>query len=354
MNLFYRQVTSAKDNKKQGTATKTTYNNHPDQIFNSIFGENHNSYKNVSAQKEGNQINTNSAMSSSIPLYSDSSFHSDSFLMNQMSSFADNFLSARPKQQTSINDLYESNSGTVMCFRQKDYVVLACDTRHSSEFGLNSRKMKKCFNLQDNDFLFAGIGFHPDLNELYFRLKYEIELFANINERKIRLKELIHVLMNILYGKRESLIYYVFPVLVGLNSKNRPTIYSSDCVGNYEDVKCVCYGSGQKIIQPLLDSVINGYNNENKEQRPVIFEEKGDSSEEHEASDLPNQTESQTSQQEIFSQDSSELDLESAINLTKKAFYATAERDVKTGDYLQIFVYTKDGVQQQIIDLRKD
>ncbi|KRH94520.1 hypothetical protein M153_2230005881 [Pseudoloma neurophilia] len=269
----------------------------------------------------------------------------------------ENGMLTTPLQRASADDLYTSNSGTVMCFKQRDFVILACDTRHSSEMGINSRKMVKCFEIdnQTKKFLFAGIGFYPDLNELYFRLKYQIDLFMNHHEREIALKELVHVLMNILYSRRSGLIYYVFPVLVGLNKKDEPTIYATDCVGNYEQKKCVCYGSGQQIIQPLLDSVINGYNNET---RPVFVKEKNEDSssydeavyEENQSVSIVVEESSGTSQSKI----DTELDFESAIELTKKVFYAAAERDVKTGDFLQIFVYTKDGIQQQTFDLRKD
>lgn len=219
-----------------------------------------------------------------------------------------------PRQVLSADDLYDNNSGTIMCFKQKDYIILACDTRHSSQMGINSRKMVKSF--QFKDFLFSGIGFYPDFNEVYFRLKYESELYENENERPIKLSEIVHVLMNILYSRRSWLIYYLFPVIIGKNAEDELTIYSSDCVGSYEVKKCVCFGSSQAIIQPLLDSIIMKYNQENKNDQ--------------------------------------ELDLEDGIELVQKAFFAAAERDVNTGDYLQIFVYKKDGITEQLIDLRKD
>lgn len=223
-------------------------------------------------------------------------------------------LNVKPIQNLTADDLYANNSGSIMTFKQKDYILLACDTRHSSKMGINSRKMVKFYQFQD--FIFAGIGFYPDFNEVYFRLKFEAERYENENDRKITLSELAHILMNILYSRRTSLIYYVFPVLIGKNENGEPTIYTFDCVGSYEEVMCQCYGSSQQIIQPLLDSVIMKYNQENAVK--------------------------------------TELEQHEAVELAKKAFYASAERDVNTGDYLQIIIYKKDGIFEEIIDLRKD
>jgi 20S proteasome subunit beta 6 len=45
---------------------------------------------------------------------------------------------------------------------------------------------------------------------------------------------------------------------------------------------------------------------------------------------------------------------EQAIKLVKDAFTSATERDIHTGDYLEIFVVTKQGVQVERIDLKKD
>lgn len=45
---------------------------------------------------------------------------------------------------------------------------------------------------------------------------------------------------------------------------------------------------------------------------------------------------------------------EQAIKLAKDAFSSATERDIHTGDYLLIFVVTKDGVTTEKFDLKKD
>lgn len=224
-------------------------------------------------------------------------------------------LNHAPIKHMDIEDFYANNSGTVLAFKQQDYVIIAADTRHSSNMGINSRKMTKIFEF--NGFYFSATGFYADINEIYFRLKYEVQKYENETEKPISLKALAHKLLNILYSRRESLIYYVFSILVGKNEEGIPTLYSFDPIGSYEEVMCRCYGSAAPMIQPLLDSIIMKTNQENVVPR--------------------------------------QLDREEGIELVKKAFYSAVERDVNTGDFLQIFVYTKDsGTISDIVALRQD
>lgn len=48
------------------------------------------------------------------------------------------------------------------------------------------------------------------------------------------------------------------------------------------------------------------------------------------------------------------LTQEKAIQLVKDVFISAAERDVYTGDALHICIITKEGIQEQTVQLRKD
>lgn len=223
-------------------------------------------------------------------------------------------VNGQPKKHLNADDLYANNSGTILAFKQQDHVIIAADTRHSSVMGINSRKMTKIFEF--DGFVFSGTGFYADLNEVYFRLRYEVEKYENEIERRISIRALSHKLLNILYSRRGGLIYYVFCVLVGKDETGDPVLYSFDPIGSYEQTMCRCYGSASPMIQPLLDSTIMKHNQENVSYQSLSVEE--------------------------------------SVELTKKAFFAAAERDVNTGDHLQIVVYKKDGMTGELVDLRKD
>lgn len=48
------------------------------------------------------------------------------------------------------------------------------------------------------------------------------------------------------------------------------------------------------------------------------------------------------------------LSLDQVLRITKDSFTSATERDIYTGDYLEIFVITSKGVEVQKMDLKKD
>lgn len=49
-----------------------------------------------------------------------------------------------------------------------------------------------------------------------------------------------------------------------------------------------------------------------------------------------------------------ELDLVEAIALVKDTFVTAGERDIYTGDAIEIFTITSDGTSRELFDLKKD
>lgn len=213
-----------------------------------------------------------------------------------------------PKKELSEEDVYESNNGTTLTISVGNRIIIASDTRHSSDYTINSRRMTKIYRI-GNYFLTAA-GFFADGFELYTKLLYRMRLYETYN--KMSLGALAHLLHNILYSRR-FFPYYSYVCLSGFES-GKATIYSFDCVGSYQETKCRCDGSASKMIQPLLDSWVSGKNFENF--RELCFED--------------------------------------ALKLVKRAFDGAAERDVKTKDFLEIYVLDGDLVNHQVVSLRKD
>jgi 20S proteasome subunit beta 6 len=48
------------------------------------------------------------------------------------------------------------------------------------------------------------------------------------------------------------------------------------------------------------------------------------------------------------------ITLDMAINVARDAFLAAAERDIYTGDFLELFIITREGTRVQKFDLKKD
>ena len=109
--------------------------------------------------------------------------------------------------------------------------------------------------------------------------------------------------------------YYVFSVLAGVDKDGKGVVYSYDAIGSHENTSHTASGSGQSFMIPLLDNVI-GNRNRLDEKR-----------------DLP---------------------ADEVVEIMKDAFLSAGERDIYTGDTVEIMVITKDGIQKTSYNLKAD
>jgi len=118
-----------------------------------------------------------------------------------------------------------------------------------------------------------------------------------------------------LYGRR-FFPYYTFNIVAGLDENGVGAVYGYDAIGSFERSKYGCSGSANALIQPTLDNQV-GFHNQPESSKH-------------------------------------DLSVDEAVDLIKDVFSSAGERDIYTGDYVDIRVITKDGIRQETFELRFD
>eukprot|EP01116_Phalansterium_solitarium_P022714 TRINITY_DN7604_c0_g1_i3.p1 TRINITY_DN7604_c0_g1~~TRINITY_DN7604_c0_g1_i3.p1 ORF type:complete len:230 (+),score=30.43 TRINITY_DN7604_c0_g1_i3:66-755(+) len=209
---------------------------------------------------------------------------------------------------------YENNGGTTMGVCGKDFAVLAGDTRMSQGYSILSRVQPKIIQLTDKCVLVTA-GMQADMATLHKTLVTRIQMYYHQCGKQMSTPAIAQMLANTLYYKR-FFPYYTFNVLGGIDEQGVGAIYSYDAVGSYERVKYSSSGTGQMLVQPLLDNQVSKNNQVN-----VV---------------------------------KSDLTVNEAEALVKDAFNSAGERDIYTGDYVEMWTVSAAGVKKERFELKFD
>lgn len=123
-------------------------------------------------------------------------------------------------------------------------------------------------------------------------------------------------LLSVTLYYRRFFPFYTFNVVGGVDADGVGAVYSYDAIGSVERTPYSVSGTGSALIQSLLDNQVA------KKHQPN-------------ASTVP-------------------LTLEETVALVKDAFSSAGERDIYTGDTVEISKITKDGVTTELLQLRRD
>eukprot|EP00897_Mesotaenium_endlicherianum_P000112 jgi/Mesen1/10100/ME000074S09438 len=213
---------------------------------------------------------------------------------------------------------YDNNGGTCVAIAGEDYCVVAADTRMSTGYSILSRESSKLFQLSDKCVL-ATSGFQADMRTLQKHLHARFKIYEQQHNEPMSCPAMAQLLSNTLYYKR-FFPYYTFNLVGGLDTEGRGCVYSYDAVGSYERSGYSAQGTGQELVIPTLD-------NQLKSASPLV---------------LPPQS------------TATPLTEAEAVDLVKDTFASAAERDIYTGDGVEIIIINRNGVTRDYVPLKKD
>jgi len=215
---------------------------------------------------------------------------------------------------------YVINGGTVLAVAGTDFVVVAGDTRMSSGYNIMSRDVPKLYQLTPHCIL-ATAGMTAEAKTLRKVLHAQAVQYKFKHQKDISAPSVAQLLSNTLYYKR-FFPYYTFNVLAGLDNEGKGAVWGYDAIGSFERNPYSVTGSGSALITSILDN-----------QVAHLTQKEMKSPEEQK---FPALTHQQT------------------VDLVKDVFTCAGERDIYTGDYVDICVITKDGTSHERLELRKD
>lgn len=210
---------------------------------------------------------------------------------------------------------YVDNGGTVLAVAGADYAIVAADTRLSAGFAVPTRHFTKISALSDRAVL-ASAGMGADRQYLHKILRTRMRMYRHQHQRDMKLTAAAQMLSNTLYSRRFFPIY-AFNVMGGVDEHGEGFVFGYDAIGSYEKVKVVCSGTGQMLVQPVLDQQVEARQNYGAGKM-------------------------------------NEWSLAQAVELVHDVFSSATERDIHTGDALQVYKITATGIETVVFPLKKD
>ena len=234
---------------------------------------------------------------------------------------------------TNRSSSYTDNGGSTLGITGQDFAILAGDTRSTSGYNINSRYSPKLFRIggqgpenKGSKIVLSVVGFAADGNALKERLDTIVKMYKFQHNKEMSVHACAQRLSHILYNKR-FFPYYVHAILGGLDENGKGALYSYDPVGSYEREQCRAAGAASSLIMPFLDNQVNL-----KNQYDV-----------HSGEGL-----------EKVQRVPEPLPRKDVEQLVRDAFTSAVERHIEVGDGLQMMIITKEGIEENFAELKKD
>ncbi|KAF2725528.1 proteasome core particle subunit beta 6 [Polychaeton citri CBS 116435] len=229
---------------------------------------------------------------------------------------------------------YTDNGGSTLGISGTDFTIIAGDTRSTSGYNINTRFEPKLFKIggrgpkhEGSRIVLSVCGFAADGHALAERLDIVAQMYKyQQGGKEITVEACAQRLSHLLYSKR-FFPFYVSAILGGIDKEGKGALYSYDPVGSYEREFSRSAGAASSLITPFLDNQVNLKNQYD-----------------------PNSGEGLAKKPK----EPQPLDRKTTEELVRDAFAGAVERHIEVGDGLQMWVITKDGIQENYEPLKKD
>lgn len=137
--------------------------------------------------------------------------------------------------------------------------MIAADTRISEGYSIISREYSKTTQLTQKCCITSS-GMVADIETLHKNLITKVKIYEREHQgRSPDTESLAQLLGNTLYGRR-FMPFYAFNLLCGLNKEGQGVVYGYDAIGSFDNLTYGIQGSGVEMGAPLLDNQFIGHN----------------------------------------------------------------------------------------------
>ncbi len=192
-------------------------------------------------------------------------------------------------------------------------MLVAADTRISQGYNILSREYSKTTKLTDKVVITSG-GMVADIETLHKMLIAKVKTYERQFKKSPSLESMAQLLGNTLYGRR-FMPYYAFNLLCGLDENGQGSVYGYDAIGSYDKLTYGVQGSGSELGAPILDNQFIGHN--------YLVKTLAD-------------------------------DVQQVIDSAKDIINSIAERDIYTGDGIELVLVDHTGVHVTREKVRRD
>jgi len=192
---------------------------------------------------------------------------------------------------------YIINGGTALAVSGSNFAVIAGDTRMSRGYSISCRNVPKCYQLTSKCVIATG-GMQAEAKTLRKVLDHKIAMYKHKHAKDMSTPAVAQMLSTTLYHKR-FFPYYTFNVVGGVDEEGKGAVYGYDAIGSFERIPYGVTGSASALMTSVLDNQIG---------HKMRLDAK------------------------------KEFDVKEMVDLVKDCFTVATERDIYTGDSVDIYV----------------